>query len=494
MCFMDFACCSGEKTATRTMLQSLKIALHQQVNLSIPNNLPLSIPVEDISIPINTSTIKAVLQEHVQFRDTATQYADLICESAPTLFVILIYIDQEHRILSIVREHWTDTCLPILPDQNTVPHHNPLSKALRKWDPTERARFQIQQWHFLPPRFTKAGQHLDLYHACILPFTQHRVYKHINEDKTIYAVRINSRCQTIYHPDGSPDIAIKRFSARSVANFLHERKIITRLAQLHNKNIMALIATYKHRGEYFILFPLAQCDLATYWMQTNPVSDFSEHVYWFARSLLDLTTALRDMHHMSKEVGCSSSARREGLFHGDIKPQNILVMPDKMLVLNDFGLSSWTCDPAFIATTRTYEAPEQDLDEIVGLESDVWSFGCVAFEFLIWLLYGGEGIRRFATERIMATPGSGLPMKDDNFYMLQYKNKKVVGTRLRETIKRYEEDMRRNKNFQGVLKEILEVVMQDMLVVNRKDRGSIDAIALRFRVILARLEATRISE
>lgn len=473
------------------MLQSLKNALRQHKDLSNPTDLPPFTTLEDISIPINTSTIRAVLQELVQFGGIATEYADLIFDSAPTLFVILVYIDQEHRILSIIPGGWTDTCLPVLLDQENLPHNNPLSKDLVHWHPTDRATFQTQQWRFLPPRFTKLGQHLDLHDGYILPFIQNRVYKDINEDQTVYAVKSNPWCQRIYHPDGSPDIAIKRFSNSSASNFLHERNIITQLARLRNKNLMTLIASYKHRGEYFILFPLAQCDLATYWRQTAPDDDFDNHVYWFVRSVLDLTTALSVMHCMQKTPGWSPQARREGLFHGDIKPQNILVMPDKTLVLNDFGLSMWASDPPLMATTRTYEAPESEMDERVGLESDVWSFGCVVFEFLIWLLYGGEGVRRFAAERIMATPGSGLPMKDDHFFMLQYENEEVVGVGVRETIKKYEEEMRGNENCQGALGEVLDVVLQDMLVVNRRDRGSADALAPKFGFILDRLEVTR---
>ncbi|KAM9466870.1 MAPK/MAK/MRK overlapping kinase isoform 3-T3 [Clarias gariepinus] len=74
-----------------------------------------------------------------------------------------------------------------------------------------------------------------------------------------------------------------------------------------------------------------------------------------------------------------------GIFHRDVKPENILIKHD-ILKLADFGSSrSVYCKPPHTEyiSTRWYRAPECLLtDGYYSLKMDMWSSGCVFFEIL----------------------------------------------------------------------------------------------------------------
>lgn len=80
----------------------------------------------------------------------------------------------------------------------------------------------------------------------------------------------------------------------------------------------------------------------------------------------------------------------EGLVHGDVKPENVLVRPDGSVVLVDLGLvrSFELGGRDTLATdrratgTRGYLAPEQLRGEPVDGRADLYALGCVLFELL----------------------------------------------------------------------------------------------------------------
>ena len=448
--------------------------------------IPLNfIPWEDSLVPIDHSTIGTIFLELGRNADSIANDTEFILTSAVTLFVLFIYTNHEREILSIVTAGWSDKLLPTPVESNDP---DPLSLHISGWTPKARDAFEARQWLFLPPRFRTLGEHVDLQDRCILPFVQCHVLKDINNEKAIYNVKIHRQYQTIYHPNSEPEpsIAIKRFSSNASTNFWHERKVLCQLSHLKEEHISPILASYTHRGEYFIMSPLAVSDLAEYWMQKDPIRDMEEYVRWFIREITGVMGAFCKMHNMSNPQNPTSTSKPEGIFHGDIKPGNILVMEDKRLVLNDFGLSAWTNDPSSFETTRTYEAPESQLNKPVGPSSDIWSFGCVIFEGLIWLLHGYDAVQNFSQQRIMATEGLGLPFKDDHFFMLRYEDRKPVGAKIRETVEKYSEGIREHERCVGAVKELLDIVMENMLVVNHNERGIASDIVSKYQGILDR--------
>jgi len=104
--------------------------------------------------------------------------------------------------------------------------------------------------------------------------------------------------------------------------------------------------------------------------------------------------------------------RNQSIRHGDIKPENLLWfinMQDngrtkRTLKIADMGLAKqhWehTHNREFPTrethSTRHYETPDARSQH--GPRSrlyDVWSLGCVMLEWIIWVLWGNRGLKRF---------------------------------------------------------------------------------------------------
>ncbi len=84
-------------------------------------------------------------------------------------------------------------------------------------------------------------------------------------------------------------------------------------------------------------------------------------------------------------------AHEQGIIHRDIKPQNMVVGPDGVLKVMDFGIARLAERPqeegvtsqGMIIGTPEYMAPEQMTGETVDARADLYAMGCVLFECLV---------------------------------------------------------------------------------------------------------------
>jgi tRNA A-37 threonylcarbamoyl transferase component Bud32 len=93
--------------------------------------------------------------------------------------------------------------------------------------------------------------------------------------------------------------------------------------------------------------------------------------------------------HRVAEVGLAmlsalETSHGQGVVHRDVKPGNVLIMPDGRAVLTDFGIATMAGDPALTSTgvvlgSPAYMAPERARGRTPGPEADLWSLGATLY-------------------------------------------------------------------------------------------------------------------
>ena len=93
------------------------------------------------------------------------------------------------------------------------------------------------------------------------------------------------------------------------------------------------------------------------------------------------------LHVLSQSADGLSAAHKAGVVHRDIKPGNLMVRPDGVVKLTDFGIAqARDATPltrtGMVVGTAQYLSPEQAQGMVVTSASDVYSLGVVAYECL----------------------------------------------------------------------------------------------------------------
>lgn len=104
------------------------------------------------------------------------------------------------------------------------------------------------------------------------------------------------------------------------------------------------------------------------------------------RSLLQGPLDPRSLIEQGRQIaGALAAAHAAGVIHRDIKPENVMIRPDGLVKILDFGLARVTAAESSLSASRAvgtfrYMSPEQARSDAVGAPSDIFSLGVVLYE------------------------------------------------------------------------------------------------------------------
>lgn len=140
-------------------------------------------------------------------------------------------------------------------------------------------------------------------------------------------------------------------------------------ASIKHSNVVRIFEVGEDNGQHFISMEFVPENLARVIESSGPLPIESA-----ARFTIQIAQGL-------------DAAHRLGIVHRDVKPQNVLIGPDGIAKVTDFGIARAEALSTMTATgmimgTPHYMSPEQAQGERVDVRSDVYSLGCVLYQML----------------------------------------------------------------------------------------------------------------
>ncbi|KAH8647687.1 hypothetical protein BX600DRAFT_518114 [Xylariales sp. PMI_506] len=381
--------------------------------------------------------------------------ADFVLKRAGNLFLVLV---STHNVGALAELHacgFDDTSLPIgksLPTKKAIANGyrgrpsvaaiqwevGSLNKTTHKLDRTNRwpifgtwesndvKSFERDQWLFLGATFTEGKFFYSFPKECPLPFISlddedggadapgsgqfSRVYK-----LGLYTAESQQEGST---EDGELEpekIAVKVFRDHLKDYFYREVDTLKKIAAMDHPHLINPIAAFERGEDRCFIFPWADGgNLRDFWKNTDAKRTKG------TTSVSDASIVSWALDQMCGLADCLTTLYAQNCRHGDLKPENILHFTNQAeettdgnsesesrgrLVISDFGLAKFHIFETMRRGERSsiqdrtlrYEPPEMetDMDKPRSRDYDIWSIGCIYFEFALWLLYGWDYLEDF---------------------------------------------------------------------------------------------------
>lgn len=478
-----------------------------------------------------------IIQDHrlVMEPEEKEHFIHSVQSEAPCLLALCVYVGLKMECLKVLLvKGFSDAKLP-----------------LQRWDcchdkcEPDFANLVRDQGGFTAARFYNIGEHQNFHHSVVIPIhfipveedqddvmkagramdleKATAMYSRVT-DKTkqsaccgsgaysnVYRVRIDpdhhrlSKVSNIslFYPlkikfpqNKNMDFALKEFKDRPDRgdnDFQRELRVLDELRKYPLRHIVTHLATWTQGGQYYMLFPYAQCNLRQYmkWIQFGVPT--KEKIIWLIRRFRGLAEAVKGIHDLSGAGALQPTSNldtrpmgdRKAGYHHDLKPENILFYKVTGTLgtfeISDFGSGkvhtyrSGSYNTSSANGTLTYEPPEAaGPGGKTSRPYDVWSLGCVFLELLIWAVLGFRAVEDFRKERLdRRYPGSHRDVVVDDAFWQMLQNGDIT---VRKSVDNWTQNLRdailqqSNQPF----KEVLDLVVKMLETVKETRISALD--------------------
>jgi serine/threonine protein kinase len=459
-------------------------------------------------------------------KQTLSDLADEIFTRHRKIFAILSLLGKGTCIVELMDDNLKDTDLPLVPCDAEKGYRHILARrtlpmvplqCLQDWPPQLRKSFKEMQ-HRLSPAFLdlttdpasgqRVVQHKEFESAVVLPFMECEQKEHGGYG-IVSRVKIHSHCHgfcDILRPiETDQYFALKRIiktpkakQTNSDIDFWNEVDSLKRFSGFSHEHLVTLLMTWTIRDRYYLLFPLAECDLDRYWeSKTIPEDPYNqlldiETLEWLLEQVHGMTDALDKIHNPSWNT---LSPQDQFGRHGDLKPENVLwyrstAHAKGIFVIADLGLAklnsvlSRSAAPnSEVHATPRYRPPEYDLKGAkISRSYDIWTFGCLLLELVCWALGKSEAREQFAKARMSPYVTGSC---SDIFFDVKRKTKDADNTErggfvilVKEQVTKQIARLHNDPRCSLFFHDLLYLIEEDMIIVLSATKSRISSSAL----------------
>ncbi|KAF2030943.1 kinase-like protein, partial [Setomelanomma holmii] len=499
------------------------------------------LPIDQLERIMTYESIYQELQRAGLEREQLHESSASLCRrrelSRQRIFAVLCMLQMPALIVEFEQEGIFDSDLPFIFKKDAVYREIVAdSKRARKkilsfqstsWQPLHLESFERYQYQVAAPIFKLSWLadekvlHFALKERLVLPFMH-------AEDTSPYGnlgttVRREGGTSIVRrvkihkaHFNASPDtrikedvyFAVKELDVSHGSDRTHgekEDRALKRFNAQSHPHLIRLLATYTYESRFHLIFPWANGNLKDLWMAPSHQLLPGDHhnlitIRWMSAQILGLAKALQIIHDCPVDKdnvqGLSLDERKKRYGrHGDLKPENILWFkgdqangPTGILQIADFGFADFHSKhsrshvrrSAVGGITDTYKAPEYDVSPTVSPQYDIWSFGCILLQFVVWYMRGWRGVDDFSMARSAESRGSGAPIATDIFFGLEPSGTSRFKARAKASVaamcKTLKEDRTTCSDY---VLDLLDYIQINLLRVDSFKRDKIDVIVER---------------
>lgn len=273
--------------------------------------------------------------------------------------------------------------------------------------------------------------------------------------------------------------------------------MLTRIESYSKPHLTKRLVSWTRGDDRWILFPLAECNLADY-MNRHDFGGGEVETFWLMEQFIGLAEALIYIHTLPSDASPDDGNQQlsplttrthdfrpksSGIgWHHDVKPRNILYFIDAETRKRCFQLCDYESSKVDAVRsrsvptstgrgTRTFEPPETD-EGSLSRPYDTWALGCVFLIVVTWALLGSAGVENFREDR-MGKRYQDLVATDDGFW----EKLPGEGPSLRKAVRdqiALLKDMAEDPQYQ-IFSTALKVI-SDMLHVDKDERIKMDDV------------------